>query len=280
MRERLGFFKKGAKFRQPYTIPIESRKAAGRLRLKFTIDSDIFVKYPILAIESPTKVKIRLDGCDIPSDSQGWWVDQDIKTVALPSFDKGKHELELEYQYGPLTNLERVYVLGDFGVDVRGRSTKIVSMDLGRIEWGDITRMGLPFYTGNITYHCDVNIEDETEDTAIRVAHYAGPVVSVDVDTKRTALLVNEPYAFELGTKLSRGQHAIDFTCYGNRHNAFGAIHLVPDKTNWLGADTWRSDYDWWSEEYVLGSIGILNAPRVEKVGREVSQQTRRGKQH
>ncbi|KAK8869493.1 hypothetical protein IAR55_000058 [Kwoniella newhampshirensis] len=276
MRRRLGFFLKGAKFRQPYTIPQEQRKGAGRLRLRFRINSTYDVESSQLAIESPDKVKAFLDGQAIELNSTGWWVDKSIKTVDLPSIGQGQHHLELEYDYGMLTNLERVYVLGDFGVEVRGRRASIVPLDLDTLEWGDVTRQSLPFYSGNITYHCTFDSKSDREPLAIRVAYFAGPAVSIDVDGTRATLLVHEPYAFELG-KVSQGTHRIDFTCYGNRHNAFGAIHLVPNKTDWLNADSWRSDYDWWSEEYVLGQVGILNAPRVEVPGLEVPKQTRRG---
>ncbi|OXG79716.1 glycoside hydrolase family 2 [Cryptococcus neoformans var. grubii Br795] len=275
LRRRFGLFLKGAKFRQPYTISPSSRKPIGKLRLRFAFTSACEVQGAHLAIESADKVKMWLDGQEAKMKVDGWWVDKSIKTIPLPYITKGIHMIELEYDYGMLTNLERIYILGSFGVDVRGRTTSIVPLDLSTVEWGDITRQNLPFYTGNITYHCTFTSLCNAPQ-AIRVARYAGPAVSVDVDGSRAALLVHEPYAFELGT-LPKGEHTIDFTCYGDRHNAFGAVHLVPNKTNWLNADTWRSDYDWWSEEYVLGEIGILNAPRIEEPGLEVPKQVRRG---
>ncbi|OCF32064.1 glycoside hydrolase family 2 [Kwoniella heveanensis BCC8398] len=275
MRRRLGFFLKGAKFRQPYTIPQSDRKGVGKLKLRFTIKSKIDVENASLAIESPDKVKALLDGQPLDLKSSGWWVDKAIKTVPLPSITKGQHTLELEYDYGMLTALERVYVLGGFGVDVRGRTATIVPLDLGDIEFGDVTRQSLPFYSGNLTYHTTLHSDGKTP-LALRVAHFAGPAVSIDLNAKRVGLLVHEPYATELGV-LPAGEHRVDFTVYGNRHNSFGAIHLVANKTNWLNADSWRSDFDWWSEEYVLGQVGILNAPRVEVPGTEVPTIVRRG---
>lgn len=274
MRERLGFFKKGAKFRQPYTIPPEGRAPTGTLRLRFSFTSviDTMAK---LAIEAPENVHIALDGAHVPSSSDGWYVDHDIRTVPLGGLRAGAHALQLEYAYGPLTNLERIYVLGDFGVDVRGRTARIVPKQA--LEWGDITRQGLPFYTGNVTYHCTFT-SDGTTPLAIKVAHYAGPVVAIAVDGERPpgGVLIHEPRACALGVQPA-GEHRIDVTVFGDRHNAFGQIHLVPGKTNWLGADSWRSDYDWWSEEYVLEPIGVLNAPRMCVPGLEVPKQTRRG---
>lgn len=275
MRERLGFFRKGAKFRQPYTIPEEDRKAAGTLRLRFEVLSDVEVDNAMLAIESPHKVVIRWDGQLIGTDANGWWVDMDIKTVPLPPVTAGKHVLELQYEYQALTNLERVYILGNFGVRVHGRTARMVPLNMDTIEWGDVVSQDLPFYTGNITYHCTARLTDDLE-TALRVAHFSGPAVSVDIDGTRAGLLIHEPFAIYLG-KLPQGEHQIDFTCYGNRYNAFGALHLVPGKTNWLGADSWRSDFDWWNPEYQFKPIGILTAPKVEKPGREVPKQVRRG---
>lgn len=64
------------------------------------------------------------------------------------------------------------------------------------------------------------------------------PAVTVDVDGFGAALLVHdEPYSFELGIR-PRDEHTIDFTCYGDRHNAFGAVNPVTNKTNWFNADT------------------------------------------
>ena len=290
LRAQLGFFKKGAKFRQPHTIPMTARQHAGVLRLRFEFTSDIEVSGASLAIEDPDQVDVCLDGLHVPSCVEGWWVDQDIKRVPLPTISSGQHSIELEYKYGPLTNLERIFILGVFGVSVRGRTARIVPLDLDRMEWGDITKQNLPFYTGNLTYHCSFtapgsehHIADENRpDLAVRVAHFSSPVISVSINDKKLGLLVNEPRALVLpldaGSRPPNGdRHRISFTCFGNRHNAFGPIHLPPNKTNWIGADAWRTDFDWWSEEYVLGQVGIMNAPRVEVRGTEIPGTVRRG---
>jgi hypothetical protein len=241
LRARLGFFIKGAKFRQPWTIPLDKRAPAGALKLKFAFVSDVDVSNIKLAIESPCDVRIQLDDRAVSSDSDGWWVDEAIRTIPLPDLSRGEHIITLEYQYGPLTNLERIYLLGDFGVSLHGRTARIVPVDKRRLEWGDLSRQGYPFYTGNVHYHCSVDIDDE-ESTAVRVARFTGPSVSIDVDGKRAGLLIHEPYALELN-KLSPGKHKVDVTMYGNRYNAFGELHLVPGKTNWIGADMWRTEF-------------------------------------
>ena len=270
LRARLGFFIKGAKFRQPWTIPEPKRAAAGKLKLRFDFESEFDVKGAKLAIEKPHNTIILIDDEPVDSHPDGWWVDRAIKTVALPNLKSGKHTITLEYEYGPLTNLERIYVLGDFGVTLQGRTARITQLERSKLEWGDLSRQGLPFYTGNITYRCELHNEDDLS-TAIRVARYAGPTVSIDVDGKRAGPLVHEPYVIELGG-LTQGVHQVDVTLYGSRYNTFGEIHLVPGKTNWIGADMWRTEFDWWTEEYSLDPLGVVNAPRLLKPGKEVSR--------
>ena len=275
LRHRLNYHKKGAKFRQPHTIPQSARKPAGDLRLKFTFASDFEVSGAYLGIEDYDQIEIILDGVKVANERAGWWVDNDISKVPLPTIVPGKHTVELVYQYGRLTNLERIYILGDFGVKLRGKTAKIVSLNLNEMEWGDITRQELPFYTGNITYHCYFTPATFSEETVLRVAHFASPCIAVDIDGSRAGLIIHQPRGINLGV-LRHREYIVAFTCFGNRYNAFGALHLVPNMTNWLGGDTWRSEGDWWSEEYVLGPVGILNCPRVMKPGREKSSLPRR----
>ena len=241
LRARLGFFIKGAKFRQPWTIPKEGRVPAGTLKLKFAFESDIDLVDVKLAIERPDEVRIYVDDCLVQNTPDGWWVDEAIRVIPLPYLARGEHSITLEHQYGPLTNLERIYLLGDFGVSVHGRNARIVSVDNRRLTWGDLSRQGYAFYTGNVHYHCSMVIND-AEPTALRVARYTGPTVSIDVDGKRTGLIIHEPYAIKLDD-LDQGVHQVEVVMYGNRYNAFGELHLVPGKTNWIGADMWRTEF-------------------------------------
>jgi hypothetical protein len=110
-----------------------------------------------LALENAEAIRIKMDGNQVLSTVNGWWVDEAIKTVGLPSFPSGKHNLEWEHSFGILTNIERVYILANFGVQLSGKSATIVSLDLSRVTWGDYTRQGLPFYVRNLLYKCEVN---------------------------------------------------------------------------------------------------------------------------
>ncbi len=70
------------------------------------------------------------------------------------------------------------------------------------------------------------------------------------------------PHRIDLGT-LPAGEHRLDLTAFGNRQNAFGAMHHTNVNLRWVGPDAWRSQGDDWCDEYQLRPCGILTAPRV-----------------
>src|SRR6185436_6779405 len=112
----------------------------------------------------------------------GWFVDEAITTVALPALDAGRHELLLALPYGPRTNLEWCYLLGDFGVEARGRHARIVA-PVRELAFGDWTRQGLPFYAGNVSYH--LTLAGQDGELALRAPKFAAPLLAVSLDGRR-----------------------------------------------------------------------------------------------
>ncbi|KZT57113.1 hypothetical protein CALCODRAFT_453443, partial [Calocera cornea HHB12733] len=267
VRSKLGMPLKSAGGRQPWMIESEERQARARLSVRFSFQSECDVPGIVhLALEDADTVKIKLDGHDVPSSVTGWWVDEDIRMVELPGIRKGHHTLEITYPFGIMTNIERVYLLGDFGVDVRGATAAIVPLHLSQVTFGDYTHQGLPFYAGNVTYECTFDCEGGP--TAIQATRFASPVLAITLDGKKAGHIAYEPHiiAFE---DLDAGEHTLTITSYGNRANSFGPVHLPKGLTNWYGPNAWRTDYDWWSKEYSLVEMGILETPRVKKPGIE-----------
>ena len=54
-----------------------------QIQLKFTIQSDVAVRKPLLALEDAETIRVQLDGKSLASKVTGWWVDECIKTIAL-----------------------------------------------------------------------------------------------------------------------------------------------------------------------------------------------------
>lgn len=268
-RQRAGLPLIGEAAAQPWSIEGSGRLPCCTVKLRFAFTAECAVDTSVdLAVELVDGMKIAFDGKEVSTHSTSWWVDKGISRVTLGAIALGSHTIELEVPFGRLTHIERLYILGDFGVDVRGDRGVIIPAR--PLTWGDWVRQGLPFYAGNVTYHCTFNVEASSP-TMIYIPRYAGPVVTVNIPSislKRTVVLAGP---VDLGI-LPAGNYDVEVTCFGNRNNAFGNIHLAPGKTHWCGPNEFRTTDDNWIDEYDLAPMGVLYCPRIKRLGAEVSQ--------
>lgn len=108
------------------------------VRLCFTIRCDTHVPHPSLALEDSVGTRIELDGQVLTLPVAGWFVDEAIRSIALPALQPGTHQLTLTQRIGRHISLEWCYLLGDFGVVIEGRHARIsaagASPDLWRLD--------------------------------------------------------------------------------------------------------------------------------------------------
>lgn len=173
--------------------------------------------------------------------------------------------------FGLRSNPEWCYILGDFGVKVRG-ARPVLTRPTETLAFGSVVPQGLPFYGGNITYHIPIELPREAKGLRIAATHFRGALVTASArpaegaegDNGRAGKeisLMLPPYEGVL--PLSPGRWELLLTVYGNRFNSFGQVHLSDEKEDWLGADAWRSQGAAWSYEYQLKPLGLLSAPRL-----------------
>jgi hypothetical protein len=258
IRMRLGYPPKEEAGAQPWTFTVEDLKP-NKLSLRFKIDSEIETKAE-LALESYEETTVFINGNVIENLTvTGWYVDPSIKRINIPYLRKGENEIVLEIPYGPTANIEACYLLGDFGVSVLGKHKKIMKAP-EKVYFGDITKQGYPFYSGNLTYHCKINTPKSN--VSMKAQYFKNPLLSVIVDDKVAGNIAFAPYTIELGS-LSAGEHDLKITAYGNRYNTFGQLHNCDTKYTWFGSCSWRTIGDRWSEEYQLKENGILCSPKL-----------------
>jgi hypothetical protein len=240
---------------QPWT---DSRPSPvlGQVDLRYSVESDVAVEKPLLAVEDSDAVTLFWNGRAVPHRRCGWWVDESIHQLELPSFPAGKHELIVRVAFNRKTELERCYILGDFGVQVLGRHARITA-PVRELAFGDWTRQRLPFYAGNVTYLC----KGPAEGTRLKVGQFAATLLTVDQDKERLGAIAFPPY--ELDLPANHSDRPLEITAYGNRRNAFGAIHNCDKRAYFSHPRAFRTEGAAWSDEYQLLPMGILVAPLV-----------------
>lgn len=252
IRKEAGYPLRKEAVAQPYVISDESRPHI--LQLKTEIRSEKELENCTLALEDAAYCKIWFNGEEVPVIPNGYYVDASIQTISLPKLQKGVNLLEVQMQYGEKANLEWMYLLGEFGVEVRGENVFLTEKPK-QLYWGDYTRQGFPFYTGNMKYILER--PECKEKQVLQIPYFSGAAVRMECgeEQKRIAFL---PYAEVIENDIS---DTLTLTLLGNRYNGFGQLHMIGDDVNWLGPDSWRTEGISWSSNYQLKPMGILSAP-------------------
>ena len=259
MRKIVGFRKRGGHIVQPWaSVRAEPEHTA---KLRFTIHAAEAFDGVQLAAEEIDGASVWLNGAEVPVHVDGWYVDKCIHTITLGSLHKGDNVLEIHIPYAPQTNIEWMYLLGDFGVKLAGRYAMLVQPE-EMIGFASITEQGMPFYGGNVTYH--IPFASDGGCVSACVQHYLGTGLKAEVDGRDLGCAAYPPYEINLG-KLPAGDHMLNLTLLGHRCNSFGPVHLADEREKWIGPGAWRSGEDRWTYEYRLKTEGVLTAPIMEE---------------
>ena len=258
-RDLLGLPRRCNSASQPWLWP--DLPAEHTLSIRMTLHSGLALSHARLALENPEVTQITLNGQRVGSVSDGWYVDEAIRTLPLPPLPEGESELILTIPFGIQSVLEWCYLLGDFGVVLSGCEARLTG-PVRALRFGNIVPQGLPFYTGNITYHC--TLEGDGKPCGLRVSSFLSPVLSVSLDGADCGRIAFAPYRLELGSP-GKGKHSLDITLFGNRHNGFGPVHSLDQSIRGYGPGWWFTEGAAWSEEYVLRKNGILLPPVAER---------------
>lgn len=258
IRMILGYPPRQDAYIQPWRLGMVPEKE--RVTLYYEIESAIGLPAISMAVERPEKSVLFWNEKPCTVDKTGaYYVDEGIRVVNLPELKKGINTLRIEIPFGRKTNLESIYLLGDFGVWVRGTKAVIVDRE-EQLCFGDITRQTLPFYGGSVIYHMHFTLKEDA-DISVRIPHFAAPVLSLAIDDKMIGPVAFAPHIHHAGV-LKAGIHKLDIKVYGNRYNTFGTLHNCNPEFKWYGPDSYRTNGSEWSEAWCLRPFGILS--RVE----------------
>lgn len=261
MRERFGYSKREEAFPQPWVMA-EKDKESHLIQLRFKIFSDIEAEKTALALEEVKNTRLFLNGEEISTKAEGYYVDRSIAKVPLPRLHRGENILIAQVKYNSRVNLEAMYLLGDFGVKLAGRNTRLIKAE-EKMAFGDVRSQGLPFYGGNLTYKTSIDIREKC-DLKIEITRFKSPLLKVFLDGKDCGAIAFSPYALEI-RDITPGKHRLEIEFFGNRYNTFGALHNCNETLSWKGhPNSYRTVGEAWSYEYQIHPQGILKAPVIK----------------
>jgi hypothetical protein len=288
IRKRFGLLPRMGGEQQPwylYAMGTVDLKTRGPIQLKWNFQVTDKPGKLCLALEGPDNFKVTVNGKDTPSPA-GSWVDQDIKTIDLGALvHVGDNEILLSCQYRPDVEIEDMYLVGDFGVAIRGaRKPGNVTLvaPVKRLAEGSWVGQGLDFYGGSVNYNIKVNaptggqrlrvtIPDVPLDlSGLPISNAYGPDSHPAAFCTAAVIHVNgktfpmpwAPFAADITDALNPGANEITIEIIGGRKNIMGPLHVPWQK--WTGPGEFDPANSKWTDEYLLWNHGLLGPLQLE----------------
>lgn len=239
LRKKFGLPFRGGEMVQPW-YAAKYRGAdpvLAKVRIEYSFDSSLDCS----ALVAAEYDSLYCNG-EKAKQEEGRWVDACFRLYRI-RIRRGKNVLTVPLEFRQSDNLEAVYLLGQFAVQLP-RSIRPLP-DLLSPE--ELTAQGLPFYSGALTFHTGLR----KKRVRVRATKLDGTSLHIG-DGKSEKIIAYSPYEAE--TDLD-GE--LELTAYFTRRNTFGPHHLIPQPQDGYGPDSFVTEGDQRTEDYVLVPQGF-----------------------
>jgi hypothetical protein len=220
-------------------------------------------------VEQPDLFKVSLNGRPVKPLRNEWWLDHAFGVFPIgPAVRPGVNRLTVKASpFTVFSELEPVYVLGEFGLQGKDRGFGLVpaaGMRLG--SWKD---QGRPFYAAGVSYEKTYSILDSgpgvTTYTLV-LGEWRGAVSEVLVDGRSCGYAAFPPYEVDVTRFLTPGRHKVSVIVFGTLKNTLGPHHADPPR-----GMAWPSAFQKGASgglppgsEYDLRAYGLVEDFRLE----------------
>ena len=186
-----------------------------------------------------------------------------FKKLPVPAgvLKKGRNEAAVEVEFKRTTNIEALYLVGDFGVRLDG-TRRTVTAPPARMGCRNYADYAMPFYTGNLTFVLRPENYKETlaglenaERILLTPVGFTGAAVKVEAAGK-TAVLGWEPFEADVTEAVKNGE-TLRVTVLSTRANLFGPLHETPRPASACGPGSFVTEGENWTDGYTLLDSGL-----------------------
>ena len=252
--------------------------------LRFLFSADCQVQPPVyLVVERPERFSITLNGQPVENTDRGWWRDISFRKVEISdAIRAGQNELVLSGTFRRDTELESVYVIGDFGVSAsrlreENRLTGQVfdryspqflltsapqSVRAGGNQGGceiDLTSQGMPFLAETALLRQSVDVAQPFRRAELELYDVHAAVVRVRVNHHDAGAIAWPPHVIDVTEVVRAGANLVEVELVGTLRNLLGPHHLNGGDLSKTVPETFR-DKSRWTDDYMLVPFGIGRA--------------------
>jgi hypothetical protein len=251
IRDAHGVLRRGGQMLQPWFAAKHSIKELCQVELRFAFKIEELPEWIDLVIEEPENFTVEINGQALDFSGSGMWIDVAFHRVRIPSafLQNGENAVFLKTLYKENSNLEAIYLLGDFGVQLDGAVRKIVPR-VGKLEIGDICPQGFPFYSGAVIY--SVPLPEGAQ--RLCLPSFGGACAKVNGQ-----ILGWDPVKADV----SNCNGSVDVEIILTRRNTFGPLHDALSPRDWIAPSHFITEGPDFAKECILTPLGLLSAPVV-----------------
>ncbi|MBN1811173.1 MAG: hypothetical protein JXA14_04985 [Anaerolineae bacterium] len=249
--------------------------------LRFAFGADVRPVGPVyLVLESPERFDVAVNGQSIASADAGWWTDISFRKLDVSgAVQAGRNEVVLGGVFARGTELESVYLVGDFGVAGRWlreenrcngqvfhryasdfRVTDLPDVVEARQDVGepsvDLTAQGLAFFAGRARLRQTVTLPALGGRVVLEMRNLRAAVAHVYVNGQRMGTVAWPPHRVDVTESVRPGENVIEVDLVTTLRNLLGPHHINGGDLAWTGPKEFR-DKSRWTDDTILVPFGF-----------------------
>jgi hypothetical protein len=245
--------------------------ASFALRFQFQVDTPPTVVDVVL--ERPERYTVTVNGRFVSSEAKGYWRDISFSRLDVRScIQPGQNSIKLEGRLREDTEVENVYLIGDFGVVARRIAPEqhgVNGMDFdryapqfaltGEAEHGSsrgLNQQGYPFFAGSLSLSQVVALPEELNHAVLALEGMHAALADVWLNGQHAGAILIPPYELDVSRFVRPGNNEIALHLVTSLRNLLGPLHRQ-------GGDPvriWPHDFEdmaRWTDDYIFVPFGV-----------------------
>lgn len=182
-----------------------------------------------LVSERPDVYTVKVNGEHVHPNLGEWWLDRSFGVYTIGNkIKQGINTIELSVTpMSIFAEIEPIYVIGDFSVIPENKGWSI-SAPIKKLTLGSWKEQKQPFYSWDVSYKKEYNIEDTSKPYTIQLNAWNGTVSEVYVNGQKVGIIAFDPYQLNIAPYLKQGVNQVEVRVIGSHKNLLGPHYNNP----------------------------------------------------
>lgn len=261
VKDELGIECTGVYARQPWMYTEASREISALVKVKYRFNiGEMLTGDLYIAAEAPEQFTVLINGIELlPTDNYHHdraFVMFNIKDVVKLGVNEVIFKAD---NYNILTEIECIYVLGDFKVNKSLAGIQLIN-EASEIQLGDWTKNGYPYYSGTMMYSTSFQYRRQDFDRIILCLEELWSVaVRILVNDKPVAILGWKPYETDITDFIIQGGNTVTVEIMNSLQNMLGPHNNLEKKGITTPGSFYYGNGDVYFEPSGFSGIGYIN---------------------